>query len=206
MKNERATLAIKTERCEEALQGYKEDMRGALIDICGVEAPNDSMTEDIFRMKLEVQISEMKEQIQTLDAEMSRKSKNISKESEEELEQRVQELEQKVNRLDNSIELAKVNSVNAGSMVDTTPAHYQDLVAQVVSHLKRLRVVLRRILNAVTTEEREKGKKLCRCESTLFQDTIKRRANKLEEIQVDATEICSRSQALCNYIVHVKIE
>jgi len=206
MKNEKATLVIKTDRLEEALTMGKEDMRDALVDICGVEPPPDNMVEDIFRMKLEVQITQMKEQIQTLDTEIAKKIKSISKETEEELEQRVEDLQKKVGLLDSRIEMAKIHSASAGTTVDTSPVQYQDLVAQVVTHLKRLRVLLKRILNAPTTEEREKNKKLCKSESTLFQDLVKRRAAKLEDIHVDVSEVCSRSQGLTNLVVFVKIE
>ncbi|KAL0485610.1 phosphatidylinositol 4-phosphate 5-kinase PIP5K [Acrasis kona] len=203
-KSERTVLSIKLEKVQEALNLGKEDIKAALVDICGVEPPPDNMVEDVFRMKLEVQLTQMKEELDQIDASMLKESKGIAQENEEDVEKRVVELEKKVLILEDAIETTTIHSTNAGFTADISMPQYNDLISCVQSHIKRLRVSLWRIQNAENKEERDKAKKLCKSESLLFQDLIKKRSVKYEEIHVDVAEVCNRSQGLCNKIIDSK--
>jgi len=203
-KNEQVTLSIKVDRVQEALNLGRDDIKDALVDICGVEPPSDSMPEDVLRMKLEVQLAQMKEELEQIDINMQKESKDIAQQSEEELEKRVEEQQKKVNILETSISTATIHSSTAGSTIDSSLPQFNDLMRNAESHIKRYRVLLWRIQKANTKEEREKAKKLCKSESVIFQDSIKKRTSKYEEIHVDIAEICNRSQSLCNKIIDSK--
>jgi len=68
LSNRRAALLEKAQKLEAVKRdGTKQEMGRALIDICNTDPPGDSMLEDIFRMKLSVQLSKLNEQMNAID-------------------------------------------------------------------------------------------------------------------------------------------
>lgn len=64
----RSTILEKALKLEDIKRdGSKQDMATALRDLCNTEPPGDGMMEDIFRMKLSVQIQKLNEQMAALD-------------------------------------------------------------------------------------------------------------------------------------------
>jgi hypothetical protein len=79
----RQTLLEKAQKLEAVKRdGTKQDMGKALRELCNIDPPGESMLEDIFRMKLSVQISKLNEQMTALDKmienEVSQSGFNVS--------------------------------------------------------------------------------------------------------------------------------